>query len=299
MDLLVAWRRNVVALFLAVAVTASLIVVSQVLTAVPEGDQQPSIIDGRFGRVDTSAYDLYPITSLREHPRIDVPVDNRYADTYSFLAIESVDQLASLSRLIVRGRVASFSKPYFNSLDGSFWHPYLVDAKAGRAVADEILMDVDFKVDEVLAGELPAGAKGDTITFAVRGGQAVVTIGDAIADPHVLPAGTHVVAYRPDVDLKVGEEAVLFLNRVPLDGLYADGGTAYGYRYTWMPAHDLYYKFTPANGAFRSSAFLEETAVTAADLRVFAGTSAFGSAAGPLGDDLVHDQEPAHGGAAP
>jgi hypothetical protein len=47
--------------------------------------------------------------------------------------------------------------------------------------------------------------------------------------------------------LRVGEEAVLFLNERPLEGLY-DG--AYGYRFELFPAYEAGYKYVDrGNGA--------------------------------------------------
>lgn len=145
-----------------------------------------------------------------------------------------------------------------------------------------------------IGGNLPAEAKSGTIAFTVRGGQIVVTIPDGVADPHVIPAGRHVFSYRPDVDLTIGKEVVLFLNRVALDGLYADGGTTYGYRYVWMPAHDLYYKFGVEAGGLTNQGFSAATEAGMDTVKDAARSAGFGTAAGPTGDDAIHRQDQAH-----
>lgn len=226
-------------------------------------------------------------------PSVDAELENRFIDEYSYLAIRSPEQLASLSRLALRGRVLAFGRPYFNSLDGSYWDSASVGREAGNPVANEILRDVLLHVDDVLADVTGSVAPGQVIEFTVRGGQAVVTITsspNADADEHPLPPGTYVIASEPSVDLQVGESAVVFLNYEKLDGLYDAGATKFGHIYRLMPAHDAYYKWSIVDGSAVNQSLGVEMSLT--DLEALTMSEDFASAAGPTPDETIHPQEP-------
>lgn len=256
--------------------------------------RRPAVVTGPYGTTDTSGYDLATLDRLSAEPRLDGQFARRVADTYTYLRLSGTEQLASVSRLVVRGRPVAFSRPYFNSLDGSYWDVSLVGPEAGRDVASEILRDVLFEVDEVV-GASDSASLLDPIEFTVRGGQAVVTISDTKAaseGDHPLSPGTYVIGSRPEVDLAIGESVIVFLDYVQLDGLYADGGTRFGYIYRLMPAHDLYYKWTIADGVVSNERFGSPGQLRLPDLRDLMASEAFGSAVGPPPDDKVHEQEP-------
>lgn len=255
-------------------------------------EQRPAVIHGRFATIDTSGYDA-SFERLTTRPEVDPAIRVRFVDTYNYLQLSSPEHLASMSSLVVRGRPIAFGRPYFNSIDGSYWDPSLVGPRAGRDVASEILRDVLFEVDEVL-GDADSSVLGvDVLEFTVRGGQAIVTITDtsqAGDDDHPLPPGTFVVGYEPPVDLVVGQELIVFLDYVELDGLYADDGTRFGYVYRLMPAHDLYYRWTIADGTAINDALRSSLAF--ADLEALVTSDNFASAAGATPDDQVHPQKP-------
>lgn len=252
---------------------------------------RPPVVSGRYATTDTSAYDD-ELDRLSAVPSVNRALDARLTDEYSYLAIRSPEHLASMSRLAVRGRVLAFGRPYFNSLDGSYWDPSLVGPDAGHAVASEILRDVLFEVDDVLADVTGTVAAGDVIEFTVRGGQAVVTITESPSgggDDHPLPPGTYVFSSEPRVDLSVGESTVVYLNYEKLDGLYDVGGTKYGYIYRLMPAHDAYYKWSIVDGSAANESLGVEMSL--AELKALATSSDFASAAGPAPDETIHPQE--------
>lgn len=258
--------------------------------------RRPALRAGLYGSTDTSAYDSVRLDRLSAEPQITGAVDRRFTDTYSFLRLAGSEQLVSASRVIVRGRPVAFSRPYFNSYDGSYWDASSVGPAAGRDVASEILRDILFEVDEVIGDASDAEALLGLIEFTVRGGQALVTITDtrAAEGDHPLPPGTYVVSYEPDVDLAIGEEVILFLDYVALDGLYAGEGERFGYVYRLMPAHDLYYKWTVTGGTARNERFGASESLTLADLRALVASEHFASAVGPPPDDRVHEQGPLH-----
>ncbi|MEX2547747.1 MAG: hypothetical protein WD830_08155 [Chloroflexota bacterium] len=224
---------------------------------------------------------------------MDSTINARFIDEYSYFGIRTPEHLASMARLAVQGRVLAFGRPYFNSLDGSYWDSSLVGSRAGRDVASELLRDVLFEVDDVLADVTDSVSPGDVIEFTIRGGQVVVTIADtsnADADDHPLPLGTYVIASEPRVDLAIGEPVVLFLDNEKLDGLYAKQGTKFGYIYRLMPAHDLSYKWSVADGfAVNESLGIE---MSLPELRVLTASKDFASAVGPSPDETVHPQDP-------
>lgn len=214
-------------------------------------------------------------------------------DEYSYLAIRSPEQLASLSRLALRGRVLAFGRPYFNSLDGSYWDSSSVGRDAGDPVANEILRDVLLQVDDVLADVTGSVAPGQAIEFTVRGGQAVVTITRSPnddAEEHPLPPGTYGIASEPRVDLQIGESAVVFLNYEKLDGLYDAGATKFGHIYRLMPAHDGYYKWSMIDESAVNESLGVEMSLM--DLEALTRSEDFASAAGPAPDETIHPQEP-------
>ncbi|CAN5476726.1 hypothetical protein BH20CHL6_BH20CHL6_01490 [soil metagenome] len=138
--------------------------------------RRPPVIRGRYGVTDTSAYDTAYFDRLSARPPISGAVDQRYADTCSCLLLAGPEQLASVSRLVVRGRPVALSRPYFNSHDGSYWDVSFVGPDAGRAVASQILRDVLFEVDEVIGDASDVESLPGLMEFTVRGGQALVTI---------------------------------------------------------------------------------------------------------------------------
>ena len=259
--------------------------------------RRPALLAGRYATTDTTAYDIAPLTRLKDEPPITGAVDRLFADTYTYLRLAGPEQLASVSRIVVRGRPIAFSRPYFNSYDGSYWDVSFVGKDAGRDVASEILREVLFDVSEVIANSTDGNPVAELIEFTVRGGQAVITLGSAspAADgDHPLPPGIYVVGHKPEVDLAIGEEMVVFLDYVRLDGLYSQGGTKFGYIYRLMPAHDLYYKWSVDDGILSNQQFGTAGTLDAAELDALIASEHFASAVGPSPDDTIHDQDPPH-----
>ncbi|MBA2556485.1 MAG: hypothetical protein H0V12_03935 [Chloroflexi bacterium] len=257
--------------------------------------RRPPVIRGRYGVTDTSPYDTAYFDRLSARPPISGAVDQRYADTYSYLLLAGPEQLASVSRLIVRGRPVALSRPYFNSHDGSYWDASFVGPDAGRAVASQILRDVLFEVDEVIGDASDVESLPGLMEFTVRGGQALVTITESKVgseSDHPLPPGTYLIGYHPEVDLVVGEEVIIFLDYFRLDGLYVDEGTRFGYIYRLMPAHDLYYKWTLDGNTASNESF--DSTLDVSQLRELVASEHFASAVGPSPDDKVHEQPPLH-----
>jgi hypothetical protein len=200
-----------------------------------------STIRGQFGKSDTSAYDNIRIPRLSDHPYGSR--DGRVVSIFfSFLSLSEPADLASAARVVVRGTVRNIGRPHFNSHDGAFWDPALHDEPGITDVANVIYRDVFFRVDEVWASDIVGIAPGSTIRFLSLGGQVRVTLPDKVARKIELgPGGSYVFANDAPVDLVVGEDAVLFLNSIPIDGLYEG---QYGYRFELFPANDLLYKYS-------------------------------------------------------
>lgn len=255
--------------------------------------QRPPIVNGRYATTDTSAYDL-SFDRLSARPPVDPSIGLRLVDEYSYLAIRTPEGLASRSRLALRGRVVALGRPYFNSLDGSYWDSSFVGPDAGPSVPSEILRDVLFQVDEVLADTTGAAAPGELIEFTVLGGQVVVTITDtsnANPDEHPLGPGTFVMAHEPPVDLAVGEPVVLFLNVGKWYGLYADGGTKFGYIFKTMAAHGAYYKWSVSDSTARNDMLRVELSLD--ELRALVRSPHFASAVSTaIPDASIHPLPP-------
>lgn len=249
----------------------------------------PAGISGVYGASDTSAYDGFA-GSLAEFPSIKQDVDRR-ALAFSYVDFPSMEAIANNSNLVVRGRPLAFSRPYFNSLDGSFWHHALLDDQLGMAVPHEVLRDVLFEVTEVMGGTPPETAKAGVIEFTVRGGQIAVDIPADKADGHVLKAGLHVFSQRPEVDLEIGEDVVLFLRYGGVSGLYADDGKRFGWIERITPAHQLFYKFTISDGV-AINAYSQEMRADINEISQIVGRSDFDGDLTPPLDGKVHELQP-------
>lgn len=255
-------------------------------------NRRPAMLVGRFATTDTSGYDV-SYDRLSKRPPLDDRVSQRLTDTYTYLGLADVGHVASVSRLVVRGRPLAFGRPYFNSFDSSYWDASLVGPGAGEEVSSDILRDVLFQVDEVLADATNAVAAGDEIEFTVRGGQVVVTITDRSAaggDDHPLEPGIYAIASNPELDLVVAEEVVVFLDHVKLYGLYADGGERFGYTFRLMPPHHLYYRWQIQDGRVSTERLRDE--LTLSQLRALLSTDIFASAVGPTPDETIHSLDP-------
>lgn len=236
-------------------------------------------VDGQYATTDVSHYGR-PNIGLATVPAVSRPVELSFAGSSSLTQVPNPRALAGGSTLVVRGRPLAFSRPYFNSADGSFWHRDFVEAKGDGGVTF-LLRDVLFQVDEVLAGRAAGVAPGGTVDISTVGGAAVITVAPDVipADSHFEP-GTHLWTEATEVDLAVGEEVVLFLATVELDGLYAEGGRSYGYRSFLMPSHPSYYKFS-----FRDGSAVNETlpggpySLTLDEIREFGTSGWLGSSA--------------------
>jgi len=150
--------------------------------------------------------------------------------------------MAALSRLVIKGKVVGLGLPHFNSSDGSFWDPALHEEPGKVDIASGVFRDVVFSVSEVWGNRLSNEIEtGSLIRFTSRGGQIAVTIPEDVAKKLELEGpGVHVYSEEAPVNLRVGEEAILFLNERPLEGLY---NRAYGYRFELFPAYEAGYKY--------------------------------------------------------
>lgn len=258
------------------------------------------VVRGRFGTTDTTAYQGARLATLAATPPVTGTFAAKFHTESTYLGMRSPADLASVSRLVVRGQVVGFSAPYWNSDEGAFWAPrYLPDLE--EAVPNALYRDVTFNVVEVLADETGQGFKPGLITFTVEGGQAVVTIPEDVAsiDPSFLPSGRYLWRFDPHVDLSLAEDAVLFLDYRELPGLY---GGAYGYVIKLMPASERYFKFSVGpkenarNGALSPAADRGPFITTISDLRKLVASKTLGSsvrrALSP--DGLVHPMPSGH-----
>lgn len=205
----------------------------------------PATIRGKFGTSSTSAYRGHSPARLSDAPY--GPSDGRIvADYHSFAGLSGPTDLARQARVVVRGTVTAIGPPHFNSDEGSFWDPALHDEPGITDVANVIIRDIQFHVEEVLGKALYGIEIGSSLRFISLGGQVQVTLSEETAAKLELgSAGTYIFSSEPPVDLVEGEEAVLFLNAIPFDGLY---NGQYGYRFELYPAHELYYKYTIDDG---------------------------------------------------
>lgn len=216
-------------------------------------------LDQRFPRTVTSEFAVTSsarYASPTQGQLTDTPYATVAADhvdyVYSYIdSIATVDDLVERSRLVAVGEVRAIGRPHFNSEDGGFWEDALVDQEGYVPAATSIFRDVVFEIEDVLGAEDPAVAPGDLLTFAVRGGQLLVTLEDSEAQALEFEdgAGDYVFSAEAPVDLAVGERVLVFLDQKPIDGLY-DG--RYGERFEWFPTHELYYKFA-LDGSIASS----------------------------------------------
>lgn len=260
----------------------------------------PGVVRGPFGTSDTSAYQGAPLTRLAQVPAVTGQFAATLHSEATYLGLRSPDELAAISRLVVRGRVVAFSAPYWNSDGGAFWSPrYLPQLE--QPVPNALYRDVTFEVFEVLGDKTGQGIALGTITFTVQGGQAVVDIPEDVAsiDPTFLPSGRYLWRFDPHVDLALDEEAVIFLDYRELPGLY-DG--KYGYLIKLMPAHESFFKFTVGaqgearNGALGAAATGGPFITNVARLRDLAASKNLGAAVRrPLvPDSAVHPMPSPH-----
>ncbi len=176
----------------------------------------------------------------------------KLSDRSSYLGLTSVDELAALSRIVVRGPVTTIGRPHFNSSDGGFWHPALHDEPGVVDVAAELFRDVTIRADEVWGTTDPAVVRGSALTFRVHGGQVLVNLGpEAINSLELTPQSAYVFSSPPEVDLTIGEQAVFFLPYEAIDGLY-DG--RYGSVGKLVATHELAYMFA-IEGALAVNAY--------------------------------------------
>lgn len=270
----------------------------------PSPDPANGILASRFGTSDTSAYEGAHLDRFAERPPLPAEFAAALNGESSYFGLQTPEELAWRSELVVRARIVSFSAPYWNSADGSFWATRYVPETGGEPVANELFRDVEIEVIETL-GSSRTDVQAKRLTVTVPGGQAVVTIPPEAADldPTFLPAGRYVWSFEPPTDLGIGEEAVLFLTYRSWYGLF---GEQYGYEVKLQPAHELYWKFEietddQARNAgllaiFESGPFV----TTVAELEKVALSDALGAA---IKDPLVADGKvypiPGHPSAEP
>lgn len=207
----------------------------------------PAVIPGRFGTVDSTAYNRDPGTTLGHRPAVEGPFVGRWGGGPAVTTYQALDDpraLAERAQLVVRGRPLAFSLPYFNSGDGSFWSTELIGLRDGGNGTADLQRNVLFQVDAVLGTTLPGGFEPGLVQFTVTAGQVVVDLPRPVpyADggDHVLEAGRYLIDEQPTADLRLGEDVVLFLQYGGRLGLYGD---RYGYVRTLSSAHPLYYAF--------------------------------------------------------
>ena len=214
----------------------------------------PAVLEGEFGTTDSSGYDTMVVTALSDAPPApnDAVMESRYYSDY--LTITSVEELAGKSNLVVQARVLDFSRPYFNSATGAFWHRAAVDHPSDVVPsATTVLRDVRLQVDDVIAASLPDDLQleGGVLTITVRSGVLAVDIPEDVAAQIELPlSGTHIFISEPQVDLEIGESAVFFLAYEEIDGYYGD---QIGFVYRLQPTHALYFKYTESAGEFENA----------------------------------------------
>lgn len=259
------------------------------------------IVNGPFGSSDTSAYPVTGRPSLAWRPSVSGDFVARLTSESTYLGLRKPEQLARVSRVVVLAKVVSFGSPRWNSQDGSFWATRFIPDSAGTPVANTLYTDVNIDVLEVIGEALPGDLKPGPLTYSVPGGQAVVVIPPDAAslDPSYLPAGRYLWDEPSAVDLKAGQEVVLFLDYQALYGLY-DG--KYGYVTTLMPASDAYYAFTQDGDLWvNAAAGLDGSAgpfvLTLGQLRDLAQGDIFAAVARnrPMPDGMVHSQPASHG----
>lgn len=190
----------------------------------------PASMEGRWGTTDTSAYDREPPIALSQFPVVSGPFVERFGggpDVTTYLALPGPEALFERAQVIVRGRPLAFSRPYFNSSDGSFWRPELTGAVDGSKAAQDLQQDVLFRVDKVLGTTLPAGFEPGVIEFMVTAGQAVVMVPRDVPyapgeGDQKLAEGRYLFEERPTADLRIGQEYVLFLKYQRWLGWYGE-----------------------------------------------------------------------------
>ncbi len=207
----------------------------------------PAVIPGRFGTLDSTAYDRDPGTTLGHKPSVGGAIVEKWIGgpaVSQYVAVPGPGALAGSTQLIVRGRAIAFSRPHFNAGDGSFWQNSLVGVVDEQSWAEWLQRDVLFQVDEVLGTTLPGGFEPGLVHFTVTAGQVVVDVPRRVpyaeGGDHALEAGRYLFGEQPTADLRIGDEVVLFLRYGGNGGLYGD---RYGVVRTLSPAHPLYYAF--------------------------------------------------------
>ncbi|MQA61804.1 MAG: hypothetical protein GEU86_09980 [Actinophytocola sp.] len=200
-------------------------------------DRWPALIKGRFGVSHTDAYDKIQVPSLS-----DMPYQGRgFTIDASYEGISDVDALARQSRAIARGTVVAISRPRFNSDDGSFWDPALVDEPGVVPSASFVMRDVTMHVSTVYGSKVSDVDADKDLTFIAPGGQVEVDLDAATAGELGFPGkGTYVIGSPAEVALAVGDELVVFLNSTPIHGLY---GGRYGYQFGLYPTHPQHFAF--------------------------------------------------------
>lgn len=200
----------------------------------------PTFIEGALGTSDTSAFLSIPTPSVSDRPY--GPEDgNLLTGSAVFARPPDPTEMPALSRVVVRGRVVAIGLPHFNSTDGRFWDPELHEEPGVTDVARMIVREVLFEVDEVWGSLLPQVLPGVPLRFVVRGGQIAVTLSDEVAGQLGYgPGGVYIISEESAEDLTVGEYAVVFLDVVPILGLY---GGKYSAVHELFPASESGFKY--------------------------------------------------------
>lgn len=239
-------------------------------------DRHAPSVEGKFGQTTTAAYDAIARPRLSDQP-YGVGDGRLMTMESTYFGVQDSQSLASRARLVVEGRVLAIGRPYFNSEDGAFWHPALHDEPGVTDVAMDLYRDIVVEVTEVWASDLPRTAFEPLLVFGVRGGQAQVVLSDDVAERLEWGSGGPFVIGGPtEVDLRVGEEALFFLNQRPFSGLY---GGRYAYRFVMSPAHETAFKFT-LSGNEAVNAGAPELSMSVSDLRTLVQEN-LGEEAGP------------------
>ncbi len=215
--------------------------------------EYPATIDGLFSSIDTTGYD-------QEHRTLGfAPYEDSERSLTTAAAIARIwkpEALAAHTRLAIRGTIVGFGRPHFNSDDGTYWSPLMLDLPEGVApVVPAVYREVQVAVSEVIADPLGAGVEpGDTLVYTARGGQVLVSPPSgppptalASTGDHVHTAVTEPFVFDdpPLVDLTIGDDVILLLDWVEFEGRY---GVTQMFAYELVPAHSTQYVYRIVDG---------------------------------------------------
>ena len=148
------------------------------------------------------------------------------------IAIRPLVDLLGRSQAIVVGTVVKISPPYFNSVDGGFWHD--PSSLGGRSILQNVTIEVERVLGDTADLASVRCAQKESIVVTIAGGQIEVTF-DASVDPASLPEGlepgrTYVQAMAPNVEVAEGDRVLVFLqmNRGPWFGAPLNEATPWG-----------------------------------------------------------------------